>query len=99
MVQVDVFWTKDRCIEDAKKYKSRAEWKKSSQSYAAAQKSGWIDECSKHMEKREKWNKEKCIKVAKECRTKTELKNSFPGAHRYATRNSLLDDLCKYMKK
>lgn len=93
------YWTKDRCIEDAKKYKSRAEWKKLSQSYAAAQKSGWIDECSKHMEKQEKWNKEKCIKVAKECRTKTELKNSFPGAHRYATRNGLLDDLCKYMKK
>ena len=40
------YWTKERCIEDAKKYSSRYEWqKKSGSAYLSAWKNGWVDEC------------------------------------------------------
>lgn len=40
------YWTKERVIEDAKKYKSKMEWFKASQSaWATAQRNGWLDEC------------------------------------------------------
>src|SRR5579859_2774329 len=44
------FWTLEKCKLDAKKYHTKIEWRKNSKkSYAAAEKEGWINECSKHM--------------------------------------------------
>ena len=38
------------CIQDAKKYSSRSEWReKSSSSSSKARKNGWMNECTKHM--------------------------------------------------
>ena len=45
-----VYWTKERTLEDAKKYKSKMEWFRGNQSgWATAQRNGWLDECSVHM--------------------------------------------------
>lgn len=44
------YWTKERCIEEALKHKTRNQWRlKSSGSYSVAQKSGFLDECCGHM--------------------------------------------------
>ena len=44
------YWTKERVFDDAKLYKSKMEWFRSSQSaWATAQRNGWLDECSIHM--------------------------------------------------
>jgi hypothetical protein len=44
------YWTKERCLEEAKKYESKSEWlKKSVSSYGSAHKNGWLVECSSHM--------------------------------------------------
>ena len=43
------YWTKEKCLEDAKKYNGRFEWQKNSNGYSVALKNGWLDECSIHM--------------------------------------------------
>jgi hypothetical protein len=40
------YWTKERCIEESRKFNSKFEWFKSSfGSYKAAKKNGWYEEC------------------------------------------------------
>ena len=41
------YWNiKENCIEDARKYKTKSEWKKNSGgAYGAAWKNKWLDEC------------------------------------------------------
>lgn len=44
------YWTKNRCKEEALKFKSRMEWKNNSMSsYSSAVKNGWLNFCVKHM--------------------------------------------------
>ena len=44
------YWTKERVLEDAKKYETRNEWKKkSSASHSKARDEGWYSECVIHM--------------------------------------------------
>lgn len=48
-------WTKNSCINDAKKYARRSDWKKSSNTaYCKANKFKWMNECCAHMNK--PWN-------------------------------------------
>jgi hypothetical protein len=47
------YWTKERCMEEALKYKTRTEWHKNHRkSYDAAHRKRWVDECATHIEKR-----------------------------------------------
>jgi len=96
------YWTKERCIEDAKKYKTRKEWqKKSSSAYGSAFKNGWIDECCKHMKQPSRlyWTKERCIEDAKKCKTRTEWYNKKLSGYYTASKNGWVDECCKHMKK
>jgi predicted GIY-YIG superfamily endonuclease len=44
------YWTKERCVEEALKYKKRSEFHKKSQgAYFSARKNGWLDEICLHM--------------------------------------------------
>jgi hypothetical protein len=76
------YWTKERCLEEALKYKSRTEWLKSnSSSYAKACKNDWVEECTAHMTQTSKpngyWTKEHCLEEALKYNTRTEwMKNS-----------------------
>ena len=46
------YWTKERCMEEARKYTTRKTWEKCKNgSLHAAKKMGWYDECTKHMKK------------------------------------------------
>lgn len=63
-------WSKENCIMDAIKYKTKTEWqKKSVGAYRSALKNNWMDDCSNHMIKYSKphnyWTKERCLKEAK----------------------------------
>jgi superfamily II DNA or RNA helicase len=43
------YWTKERCIESAKKYQNKGSWEKGEKgAYTRAQKNGWFDECIQH---------------------------------------------------
>ena len=44
------YWTKEKCIEHAKKYETKTEWGvNSNRSFKAAKNNGWYEECTKHM--------------------------------------------------
>ena len=94
----DGYWTKERCIKEAKKYKSVNEWrKKSSGSADAAQAKGWMLECKEHMVYADKpdgyWTKEKCLESAKNYKTKTEWRWGNKSAY-YKSRTEGWYDEC-----
>lgn len=44
------YWTRERCREDAERFRARKEWFKGSPSaYLAASRNGWLDWCCGHM--------------------------------------------------
>lgn len=44
------YWTFEKCIEEAKKYTAKADWRKASRgSHEAAYKNGWMEKCTEHM--------------------------------------------------
>ena len=46
------YYTKEKCIEEAKKHRTSTEWnKKSSRSYAVASRNGWLQECKTYFKK------------------------------------------------
>jgi hypothetical protein len=50
MLTIRITWTKDLCIQEAKKHHNKEAWKKASPaSQQAARKKGWMDDCCKHM--------------------------------------------------
>jgi len=67
-----VGWTKDACIENARKFATRKQWRYAEQAaYYAAKKNGWLEECS-HIaacgpstkRTRGHWTQERCIESA-----------------------------------
>lgn len=63
-------WTKESCLESAKKYKTRIEWeRKDPTAYLAARRHDWFDECTEHMirlkQKNGYWTLTTCLAVAR----------------------------------
>ena len=104
------YWTKEKCKEEALKYKTKIEWIINSHtSYKKSRKNGWFDELCNHMKRPIVWNKNKkysnsdiskiwtketCTKVGKDFTTKTEFRRQYPGAYKAAYKNNWLDDIC-----
>lgn len=85
------YWTKDKCIIDAKKYKTKKEWAiKSGSAYNTARKYGWLKECCKHMISgriNRKWTTiEKCIESTKNIETSSLWLKKYRGAYDAAER-------------
>ena len=98
------YWTKEKCLEDALKYKARTEWKKkSNSSYNSALKNGWSNECCKHMIEIIKpsgyWTKEKCTEDSLEYKTRAEWKKNSISSYGSALKNGWLDECCKHLIK
>jgi hypothetical protein len=98
------YWTKERCIEDALKYNTKAEWViGNSSSYNAAYKNGWVKECSIHMYKFKDhghWMvKENCIAEALKYKTKTEWFNASQASKSAARRNGWMEECTQHMIK
>lgn len=98
------YWTKERCIEEAKKYQTSGDWQKtSSSSYIYARKNNWLDECTKHMKKSRKpigwWTLERCIDEFKKYKNSGEIRKGNPGCYDIAYKNGWLKECTKYFKK
>jgi hypothetical protein len=98
------YWTKERCLELALNYNSRAEFTKQHyDAYRASKRAGWLDEICSHMEKRtwkvDGWNKEECRKEALKYDNRGEFWKKSSGASAYAQRNGFLDEICSHMKE
>jgi superfamily II DNA or RNA helicase len=87
------YWTKEKCIESAKKYQTQQEWIKNEETaYQVARRHNWLDICESHMIKRNIWSKEKCIESAKKYQTKGEWIKYDKKAYQAARHNNWLDD-------
>jgi predicted GIY-YIG superfamily endonuclease len=98
------YWTKDRCIEDAKKYSTKWEWsKKSPSSNKISKKYNWFSECVKHMKINTKpkgyWTKDRCIEEAKNYNSRKEWSTKHHSSYIIAHRNKWLEECCNHMIK
>ena len=95
------YWTKERCIESAKNYNTKAEWSRGcSSSNSAARKRGWYEECVGHMVHPLKvWTKTDCIKEAKKHNSKADWRRYSRYSLRAARKKGWLEECCKHMKK
>jgi len=101
MEKIQNYWTKERCVLDAKKYKTKTDWAKNSRgSHHAAYRNGWFDLCSKHMQNHNLiLNDEFVLSDATKYRTKTEWKKkSFPY-YNYAKKHGLIQKICFIIQK
>lgn len=96
------YWTKEKCIEEARKYKTKADWERGSgASHVAARTNGWYDECVKHMISTKKpngyWTKERCIEDAKKYKTRVDWGKNSGSAINTARRKGWMDECAQHM--
>ena len=92
-------WSKEKCFEEARKYKKRSEFQKNaSQAYHIAMEKGWLDEMN-WLPKTQKypngyWNdKEHIIEEAKKYTTIKEFQKECGGAFNSARRLGIINEL------
>jgi hypothetical protein len=95
------YWTKERVLEDAKRFEARSEWRKQSSSAATmAKRNGWFEEATAHMKllvEHGKWTKTAVLKEAKKYKTRSEWGRSKDGSYGAALKKGWLDEAAKHM--
>jgi len=102
MVNGKIIWTKEKCLEEYKKYNSYSEYFKKSTSYNATRKFGLLDEiCDyfgvKRQYHRNFWTKEKCKNEALKYESKNKFNINSKSAYHSAKINGWLDEICSHM--
>jgi hypothetical protein len=96
------YWTKERCIEEAKKYKTRNEWRcNHPTSYQAACTKKFFNECTKHMEYTRKpagyWtHKENVIKALPNYKTYKDFREKCTSGYQQSIINNWLNEIKEY---
>jgi hypothetical protein len=98
----DGYWTIDTLTEEARKYKSRTEFKNgSSGAYSIACRKGYIDRVCAHMTTSRKrsgyWNKQRVLKEARKYNRRSDFQNSDLAAYSAAYKHGWLDEVCGHM--
>jgi hypothetical protein len=99
----DGYWTKEKCKEDALKYKTRQEFKsRSSASYSIMNMNGWSNEICSHMNYMQLpngyWTKEQCHQDALKYEYKHQFQKNSKSAYSIACKNGWIDEICMHMK-
>ena len=97
-------WTKERCQEEALKYKHRNEFQKNSGSaYNSSRSNSWLNEICKHMIETKKpngyWTKEKCHEEALKYETIKDFQKNSIKACKYAWIMNIMTEICSHMLK
>lgn len=95
-------WNKEKCQEEALKYKCRFHFKKNSSSaYAAMIRYNWLEEITAHMLKpyeiQIKWTKEKCQEEALKYNYKSDFRKNCSRGYNLSLKNKWLDEICSHM--
>lgn len=88
-------WTYEACYEEAKKYKTRMEFKNGSGgAYTAAVRNKWLDKFTWLGPAKTglKYTREVCYKIAQDCKTKAEMRRKNQRAYCVAWKNNWFDD-------
>ena len=98
-----IFWTKELCALEAKKYKTRRQFHDGNISaYRATCDRGWSDEICGHMEWDKlpsgTWTKENCQKEALKYSSKLLFHDGSRGAYEAASRHNWLEEISHHMK-
>lgn len=95
-------WSKDKCYEEAKQYKSKSAFKKGCGSaYSAASKNGWLKDYYWFEElkiPKSYWTYDKCFEEAKKCNTLKEFYRGYEKAYRVARKNGWIKDYSWFIK-
>lgn len=96
------YWTKEKCTEEALKYKSRIEFRLNSFNvYETSKRNNWIDDICIHMINKIKpigyWTKELCQNEALKYTIRNEFKLNSGGAYYFSLKNKWLDEICIHM--
>ncbi|MBA6372505.1 GIY-YIG nuclease family protein [Colwellia sp. BRX8-4] len=97
------YWTKERCQQEALRYKVKEDFRKESGgAYSAAIKNGWLEEVCSHIKSqrvpRGYWgSKERCAEEALKYPSKYQFKAGNRGAYSSARKNGWLDEICQHM--
>lgn len=96
------YWTKERCIEESKKYKTFQEFRKSSNSaYKTAFEHNWLNEFTWLIPLSKPagyWTKERCVEEALKYESLIEFLKCSPGAYNSAYSNKWLKEITSHMK-
>lgn len=99
------YWMqKERCIEAARKCKSRKDFQKRfCTAYKNCLRFGWIDEACVHMVSKQRprgyWqDKEHCRKAATQCKTQKEFREKFKGAYDSCRAHGWFEELCSNLE-
>jgi predicted GIY-YIG superfamily endonuclease len=92
-------WTKERCQDEALKYKTRGEFQnKSHSAYNSARKNNWLDEICSHMVLlHNKWTKDDCKKEALKYNNRGEFAKNNHKIWSFAKKYNWLDEICSHM--
>ncbi len=97
-----IYWTFERCKEEALKYNIKSYWISScSSSYKIAKKNGWLAECCAHMKTRKPagyWTKERVLAEALKYETKTDWYKNSGSSHGAAHINGWYEECVAHMK-
>ena len=98
-----IYWTKEKCIKEAKKYRTRNDFaKKSKKAYLACIRNKWLDDVCDHMkhpyDDKFKWTKEICGKEAIKYKYRKEFQKKSYNAYQAARYNGWLNEICKHME-
>lgn len=89
-------WTKDKCLEEARKYTSRKQFQTANASaYMSALHNGWLDSYTwfeRPAPHNKIWDEETCRKEALKYKSRGELAKGCGGAYREARKNGWLND-------
>jgi len=97
------YWTKEKCQEEALKFKTRKEFElKFRGGYAASRINGWLDEICSHMNKVKVkpagyWTKEKCHEESIKYKYRSDFQKGSISAYTISVRNKWLDEICQHM--
>lgn len=91
------YWTKEKVLEESKKYKTRGEFaQKSPSASRSAHKNGWFDEIT-HFEFKKHtngyWTKEKVLEESKKYTNRVEFRNGSPTAYSLSKKFHWLDEM------
>jgi len=97
------YWTKERCHEEALKYKTKGDFQENSNTaYTKAHRNKWLDDVCAHMINIRKpngyWSKEKCHEVSLQFMTKNEFRDSASNVYAAALRGGWIDEICVHMQ-
>ena len=102
--EIKGFWTKENCVIEALKYKTKTEFQnKSSGCYAACLKNNWIEDVCSHMDvmhhTNNYWTKERCYIEALKYTTKKDFILNSNKSYRAALKKGWIDEICEHMIK